>query len=311
MNENAKDKVSIIIPVYNVQSYLERCFESILAQTYTNFEVICVDDGSTDESGKLCNLYQEKDSRIKVYHIENHGVSHARNIGLSLMKGSWFCFVDPDDWIEPNYIERMYELATEEQCDVVACGIDKTYEYVMGTNEVKERVFKFHSSKECIQNYICGGNSMHGFVWNKLYRTEKFKDNKFDEMLKVNEDCMYIYEVMSGCEQACLTTLKLYHWYIRRDSACHRRAETADFSAANVFLELYNRVQGVGMEAAQKTLRKNYISSVVQVLMYAKYKRGDSKVVSAKKQCKEWKKDIWDRFDLKQKLKYWYAIYFR
>ena len=311
MNGDAKNKVSIIIPVYNVQPYLERCFESILEQTYTDFEVICIDDGSTDQSGKICDLYQDKDSRIEVHHIENHGVSYARNFGLSLMKGSWFCFVDPDDWIEPNYIERMLELALEEHCDVVACGINKTYEYVMGTNDGKEHIFNFRSSKECILNYICGGNSMHGLVWNKLYRAEKFKNIKFNEGLKVNEDCMYIYEVMSGCEHACLTTLKLYHWYIRRDSACHRRAETADFSAANVFLELYNRVQEEGMEAARNALRKNYILSVVQVLMYAKYKRDDSKVVLAKKQCKEWKKDVWSYFDVKQKVKYWYTIYFR
>jgi len=311
MNDTMNEKISIIIPVYNVQPYIKICFDSILAQSYTNFEVICIDDGSTDESGKICDFYHEKDNRITVYHIENHGVSHARNYGLSLMSGTWFCFVDPDDWIEPNYIERMYQLALEKQCDVVACCVDKTYEFVMGTEGNNEQIFLFNSSKECIKNYICSKNSMHGISCNKLYSSNKFKDIRFNETLKVNEDCIFIYEIMSKCNRACLTSLKLYHWYIRPDSACHRKAKVADFSAANVFLKLYDKVQGDGMDEALKVLRKNYISSVVQVLLYAKYERKDAEVVLAKKRCKEWKKEVWNRFNAKQKLKYWYAIYFR
>lgn len=311
MNESINGKVSIIIPVYNVQAYIERCLDSILAQTYIDFEVICVDDGSTDESGKLCDNYHVMDNRIQVYHIENHGVSYARNYGLSLLTGKWFCFVDPDDWVEPNYIERLYSIAIEKQCDVVACSIDKTYVYVMQQNECNERIFSFHSSDECIRNYICGGNSMHGLVWNKLYNAEKFKDVRFDETLRVNEDCMYMYEIMSKCEYACLTTLKLYHWYIRPDSACHRRTEKADFSAPNVFLDLYDKIEDRGMDEAQKALRKNYVLSVVQILLHAKYEKNDVRVGSAKKRCKEWKKSIWCMINLKQKLKYWYAIYFR
>ncbi len=303
--------VSIIIPVYNVQAYIERCLESILAQTYTDFEVICIDDGSTDESGKLCDVYQKRDSRIRVYHIENHGVSYARNYGLSLMEGAWYCFVDPDDWIEPNYIERMYRLAKEKQCDIVSCGIDKTYEFSMGIKEREEHIFTFGSSEECIRNYICGRNSMHGLVWNKLYNAEKFKEIRFEEKLKVNEDCMYIYEIMSCCEHACLTTMKLYHWYIRKDSACHRRAERADFSAAEVFLRLYDKLQGKDMEEARIVLQKNYVSSVVQVLLYAGYQKEDAVVELAKKRCKEWRKSVWKLLGIRQKLKYWYAISLR
>lgn len=311
MNENAKDKVSIIIPVYNVQLYLDKCFESILAQTYANFEVICIDDGSTDESGRLCDFYQEKDNRIKVYHIENHGVGYARNYGLSMMNGDWFCFVDPDDWIEPIYIERMHELACENRCDVVACNVDKTYEYVMGIEGIAEQIYFFETSRECIRNFICDQNSMHGISCNKLYRAEIFKGIRFNEKVRVNEDCLYIYEVMSACSRACLTTLPLYHWYIRPDSACHRKAERADFSAANVFLSLCEKVQDEDMAEARTILRKNYISSAVQVLLYANYEKKDAGVALAKERCKQWKKEVWNRFNVKQKMKYWYAIYLR
>lgn len=311
MNVDEKGKVSVIIPVYNVQAYIERCLNSVLAQTYTDFEVICIDDGSTDDSGKICDAFQEKDNRIRVRHIENHGVSYARNLGLSMAEGEWFCFVDSDDWIEPNYVERMYELAHGNRCDVVACGVDKTYEYAMGLKGNDEKVFIFETSRECVHNFICDNNSMHGISCNKLFHAHKFKDIRFDETIKVNEDCLYIYKIMSICERACLTTLPLYHWYIRPDSACHRRAERADFSAAEVFLKLYDLLQGDGMEEAKKVLRKNYIVSVVQVLLYAKYERGNAEVALAKKRCKEWKKDVWKQFSMKQKLKYWYAIYFK
>ena len=311
MNVGTTEKISIIVPVYNTQAYIERCFDSILAQTYPDFEVICVDDGSTDDSGKLCEVYQEKDDRIQVHHIENHGVSYARNYGLSLITGNWFCFVDSDDWIEPNYLQRMYELAIEKQCYVVACGIDQTCKFCAGINEDTEQLFVFDSSRKCVRNFICTGNTMHGLVWNKLYNRQMFADIRFDEQLKVNEDCMYSYEIMSRCERACLTTKQLYHWYIRPDSACHKRAEKADFRAANAFLMLYDKLQGEGMDEAQRILRKNYISSVVQVLLYAKYRKKDAEVVLAKKRCKEWKKTVWNQLDMKQKLKYWYAIYVR
>lgn len=309
MCDDGNKKVSIIVPVYNVQEYIKNCLDSLLAQTYSDVEIICINDGSTDASGDVCDDYRRKDERVKVHHLKNHGVSYARNYGMSVMEGAWFCFVDSDDWVEPNFVERMYELAIENQCDVVACGVDKTYEYVMGTKDCEEQVFLFRSSKECIHNFICNKNSMQGISCNKLYNASKFMEIKFDTEVKVNEDCLFIYEVMSNCEQACLTTLPLYHWYIRSDSTCHRRAKTADFRAADVFLRLCDKIQNESDEEAIRTLRKNYVSAVVQVLLFAEYERKDEEVLLAKKRCKSWKKDVWNMFHTKQKLKYWYAMY--
>lgn len=311
MDKGETEMISIIVPVYNTQDYIERCLDSILAQTYSDFEVICVDDGSSDDSGKLCDIYQERDDRIRVYHIENHGVSYARNYGLSMMAGSRFCFVDSDDWVEPNYLERMYDLAKEKRCEVVACGLTQNYEYTLGTKGTVEEIFVFESSKACIRNFICDKNSMHGFTWNKLFDTRKFGKIRFHEAVKVNEDCLYIYKIMSACERACFTTLPLYHWYIRKDSACHKRAKKAEFSAAEVFLRLYDMLEEKDMAEARRELRYNYVISVVQVLLYAKYERKDADVLLAKRRCREWKKEVWNRLDVKQKLKYWYAIYVR
>lgn len=307
MSEN--ERISILIPVYNVEKYIERCFDSILKQKYTNFEVICVDDGSTDTSGKICDEYQKKDGRIKVFHIENHGVGYARNYALSLMEGSWFCFIDPDDWIEPEYLSRMYELAVKNECVLVACGVKKTYEYDVEKEKTEEQIYLFESAQECIHNFICTSHSMQGISTNKLYSSDMFKNERFNTELKVNEDCLFIYEIMSKCSRACLTTLPLYHWFIRPDSACHKRPEEANFSAANVFALLHDRTLQENDEEITRTLQKNYITSAVQVLLFARYASTNVEVIAVKKQCKEWRKNVWSILGSKNKLKYLCAIY--
>ena len=102
-------KISVIVPVYNVEKYLPRCIDSILAQSFTDFELILVDDGSKDSSGKICEAYVTKDDRVKVLHKENGGASTARNAGIEIARGTWICFIDSDDYVLPNYLQGMYE----------------------------------------------------------------------------------------------------------------------------------------------------------------------------------------------------------
>lgn len=303
------DKISVIVPVYNVKDYVDRCLESILSQIYTNIEVICIDDGSRDESGQICDEYQKKDVRVKVYHIENHGVGYARNYGLSLITGEWFCFIDPDDWIEPEYLSRMYELAVEHNCELVACGVKKSFTHDEKKTMHKEQIYYFRSERECIHNFICNTNSMQGISTNKLYSVSAFRDIRFNTQLKINEDCMYIYNIMSQCKNACLTTFPLYHWFIRPDSACHKRPKMADFSAANVFVFLYEKTLKENDEEVTRTLQCNYINSAIQVLLFAKYKRTDKEVVEAKRKCREWRKYVWRMLECKNKIKYLLALY--
>lgn len=303
------EKISIIIPVYNVESYVERCLDSILKQKYQHFEVICVDDGSTDASGALCDAYQKKDSRIRVFHTENRGVSNARNYALSLMEGAWFCFIDPDDWITPEYLSKLYSLAKQNDCEIAACHMRKAYEYCDEYDSCEEQVVMFDSSKACVHNFICNEHSMQGMCTNKLYLSAKFKEYRFDTTLKVNEDCLYTYEVMSNCNKACMTTLPLYYWFIRSDSACHKKNRALDFSPSNVFVLLHDKTLEDHNDAVTKTLQMNYINSVVKVLLFAKYKSSNMEVKDAKKRCKEWRKNVWSMLDFKSKMKYLYAIY--
>ncbi len=116
--------ISIIVPVYNVEKYLHRCIDSLLAQTFSDFEILLVNDGSKDNSGMICDEYARKDSRIRVFHKENGGVSSARNMGLDNAKGDWIAFCDSDDWLDKRFLELMYDKAQIEQADIVMCDFN-------------------------------------------------------------------------------------------------------------------------------------------------------------------------------------------
>ena len=119
--------ISVIVPVYNVELYLEKCLDSILAQTYSDLEVLVIDDGSTDRCGEVCDRFAEQDHRIKEFHTENHGLSAARNLGLDQMQGKYVGFVDNDDWIEPDMYEMLFNIAEQTNADIVTCRFYKEY----------------------------------------------------------------------------------------------------------------------------------------------------------------------------------------
>lgn len=307
------DKLSVIIPVYNAEEYISTCLNSILLQSYSNFEAICVDDGSKDKSGEICEKYAKQDSRIMVFHIENRGVSNARNFGITKITGEWFSFIDADDWVEPCFLEILYHNAIRNNCDISACGFQRNAEYIINQSDRysirQARTVLLNSSSECIHNFICSKDSMQGMVWNKLYKTSVFKDIHFDISIKVNEDCIYIYNIMQKCRKACFSTLKLYHWLTRMDSACHTKNIPLDFTAANVFRTLYEDTLKYEDAEMSSKLQINYINSAVKVFLYASYKRNNSDVLSAKKLCTIWRKNIWNSFDMKHKVKYYIAFY--
>ncbi len=311
MNEEKEQNVaiSIIVPFYNMQKYLDRCLESILKQSFHDYEVVCVDDGSTDMSGEICEQYREKHDKIKVYHIANQGVSNARNYGLSRMKGKWFAFVDADDWIEPNYLSLLYENAIHNDCDVSACFFQRDNHYCVESDTSDFETIVFETSQQCIHSFICEDMSLEGMACNKLYCAEKFGDVCFDTRVKVNEDCLYTYEIMKRCSKACLCTAPLYHWFYREDSASNAKALSVDFKPADVFLELYHETIPMKDEALACTLKKNYIRAVLKVLIHGKYAKSDKEVRQAKKQCRQWRKDVWRLLDNRTKLKYILIMY--
>lgn len=207
--------VSVIVPVYNVERYLKKCIESIINQTYKNLEIFLVDDGSTDNSGKICDRYAKKDNRINVIHKENKGVSSARNAGINEAKGEWIAFIDADDWIEENYIEELLK-NTSKEIDIVQCG----YNRVIGNKKEKINC----DGKDIIQNKddflikCLNPQTAYGLSHMKIIRKDIIKEKRFNEKIVVCEDALFNIEISKNMIDFKMIKQPLYNYRINQSS---------------------------------------------------------------------------------------------
>lgn len=188
--------ISVIVPVYNVEDYLERCIDSITGQTYKNLEIILVDDGSTDNSGEICDRKAEEDDRIIVIHKQNGGLSDARNTGLAAASGEYISFIDSDDRIEKKMYMTLFNAIKENNCGASGCKFFRTDNINADFPEADDSV-KIYSGAE-IQHELINDKIIQQVVWNKLYRTELIKDIPF-EFGKCNEDEFWTYKALDNC----------------------------------------------------------------------------------------------------------------
>lgn len=225
-----EELISIIVPVYNMEKYLERCVKSILAQTYNRIEVILVDDGSTDNSPAMCDSYALKDSRIRVVHKPNGGLSDARNAGLAVASGDYIGYVDSDDWIEPDMYERMYMACVENEAQLVvcryACETDKDKTDKNDNEKMPESYAGINndviplSRDELLKIYICGHDRfiIYNSAWSKLYRRDLVEGMLFPKG-RNSEDIMYTTRAFCSLDKAVYVDKALYHYVLdRKDS---------------------------------------------------------------------------------------------
>ena len=175
---DSKSLISVIVPIYNVEKYLERCVDSIVNQTYRNLEIILVDDGSPDNCPKMCDDFAKKDSRIRVVHKKNGGLSDARNSGMKIASGECIVFVDSDDYVDCNMIAKMYDVMLKDDSDVVSCGVkwvDENGEVISEPTVDKNEILD--TNEAMIEIIIDGKLKQH--VWNKMYKTELIQDILF------------------------------------------------------------------------------------------------------------------------------------
>ncbi|MGH0429621.1 glycosyltransferase family 2 protein [Bacillus hominis] len=212
-------KISIIVPVYKVEQYIHKCIDSILMQTFEDFELILVDDGSPDTCGEICDRYADKDIRIKVIHKENGGVSSARNAGLEIAKGDYIGFVDSDDWIEPDMYELLYGMCAEHRCDVAICSSQIYYsnKIVISSNHP----FIIHDRNTAMKTML-EGKLYDEVVWTKLFKRNLLEDIKFPVGMSY-EDTAFTYKVIHKCKKVCFIGEPKYH-YIKRDNSMMDRA---------------------------------------------------------------------------------------
>lgn len=276
MNEN-QPLISVIVPVYNCEMYLNQCVESIINQTYSNLEIVLVDDGSTDDSGKICDEYSEKDHRVVVLHTVNGGAASARNKGLNVAKGEYITFVDSDDWIESDMYHSMLELLKNNSADVAKVGFIKEYEnnssIVLG-NEYDGIYLKDEAVKKFLyhENEFCGG------VWDKLYKRKLFDNVRFPEKL-ITEDYYVNALIYANLNRIAVSSKAYYHYRMQENSVCHQPVNNHTFDeieTAKMLLEYYEKNM-----IATKIDRDFYMSHAIYDVLYNLMVKGsDKKMVS-------------------------------
>lgn len=212
--DNTLPLISVILPVYNVEKYLKRCLNSILSQTYTNLEIILVDDGSTDQSGKICDDFAAFDFRVKVLHKHNGGVSDARNKGIENARGVYFTFVDPDDEIDSDYVEYLYNLIHENGVLLSLCTYRTRFSWdnKQYSNESKKMGTEVLSSCKCIEKMLYSEDGVESTVYCKLYHRSLFSNIRYPYG-KLAQDIGTIYKTLQKAKViACGYQCKYTYW---------------------------------------------------------------------------------------------------
>ena len=215
--------ISVIVPVFNVEKYICECIDSILAQTYSSFELILVDDGSEDRCGTICDEYKERDSRIRVFHKENGGLSSARNIGIDEAKGEFICFVDSDDSIRKDYLEILYNCITETNAEIAICDIDAPKLTKVDRNTENVNTMNADEARKWLYDMRSREYVLMVVAWNKLYRKSLFDGIRYPEG-RIHEDEFIIEPILKRCSMIYFIPDKLY---------IYRNNENGITSAAN------------------------------------------------------------------------------
>lgn len=238
MNNESSPLISIIVPVYNVKAYLERCLDSIRGQTYRSLEIIVVDDGSTDGSGDICDKYARLDNRIKVIHQDNAGQSAARNKALSVAQGEFLGFVDADDWIDRDMYEFLYNLILENHADISICS-----HYVEKQGKTKVRyssgVKTVFSRNEAIRALVVD-KRVRNYVWDKLFRRQLFNEIQFPEK-QIFEDIAISYHVFYKANRVVMQDYPKYHYLKHEQSTTQGKTYNLE-NEYLLFLTIYKQV---------------------------------------------------------------------
>lgn len=226
---NKEPLLSVVVPVYNVEPYLDRCVNSILNQMYKNLEVILVDDGSTDKSGLICDEYAKNDERVIVIHKQNGGLVSARKAGSAIATGSYITAVDSDDWIESNMFEEMMEAAVKSGADVVSSGMIKDYgnHCVLGQDLIPSGFYDGANYRENVLDKLINledffERRLDFYIWGRLYKKDLYIEfqNKVSNSIKIGEDVAVVFPLLYKAKSLFILPKSYYHYCVRTDSIC-------------------------------------------------------------------------------------------
>ena len=233
------EKISIIVPVYNVEKYLKKCIDSIVNQTYKNLEIILVDDGATDRSGEICDELAKLDNRIKVYHKKNGGLSDARNYGVERATGDYIGFVDSDDYIDAEMYEKLYEAITKEDADVAECSFKIIYpDRVELFND--EEYYNVLGEQEYLEEYL-KLKKIFGSVWTKLIKSTIAKKIEFP-VGKLYEDTYYAYDLIDIVDKYVIMDNPYYNYLMRENSITNAKFNPRIFDLVEIVEKFHMNV---------------------------------------------------------------------
>lgn len=268
--------ISVVIPVYNVEKYLPECLDSVINQIYKNLQIILVDDGSTDSSGKICDEYAEKDNRITVVHQKNAGAGAAKNTGLELIDGDYFSIIDSDDYIELDMYEKMVNSLEKYNSDIAQClfrnvfvndSFDRKY-------KIKGNYPKILTSKNFLKEYLYDWK--YAIFWNKLFKKSLLQNIKFPVGRKIDDE-FFTYKLVCNAKKVANIDNILYNYRMRKTSVMNENnSDRLIYDRIDCFIERYNYVSNVF-----PSLKKKYNLKLYDDLLYFKDSANDnSKILS-------------------------------
>lgn len=227
-----KPLISVIVPAYNVEKFIGKCIDSILRQSFKDFEVLLIDDGAKDSTPEICDACAKKDSRIKVYHKENGGLSDARNYGIDRMQGKYVTFIDSDDYVDSGYFEYLYGLITqEEDIQIAICG-KKSVREDENASPDPETFHEIITGERAVQKMLCGHGSGHS-AWGKLYSANLWKTVRYPKG-KIYEDYATTYRVMALVDKAAWGNAAMYFYVQHIESIMHQKCSRRSISLVDI-----------------------------------------------------------------------------
>ena len=234
-----QERISVIVPVYNVEKYISKCLDSILNQTYKNIEIIIVNDGSTDKSGLICDEYAKKYDNIKVFHKKNGGVSSARNLGIDNSSGKYIAFVDPDDYIDENMYKILHEKLLQSKSDISIASFSYIKEDKIIDEDNSKVEIKF-TKEEVLDGYFNKIKPFDlSFLWNKLFKKKLFEDVRLDTELVIQEDTEVLIRIFNKVTSVVYVGIPLYSYLIRKGAATEGSISKKKLSTDIALLKIY------------------------------------------------------------------------
>ncbi|AXI10771.1 capsular biosynthesis protein CpsJ [Oceanobacillus zhaokaii] len=280
--------ISIIVPVYNVEQYIHKCIDSILAQSFKDFELIIVNDGSTDNGGRICDEYATLDNRITVFHKENGGLSSARNKGISLAKGNYIAFVDSDDFVHPKMYEILFNYVVSSSADIAICDYQEVNEDEKNEIEKLEfdsRVEKYNNVEALYQLYTTKGLQFV-IACNKLFKSSLFNKIKFEEGM-IHEDEFMAHRILYESEIIIYLPVKLYFYLQRKGSIINSKFNINRLDAVYAYKKRVDFFREINQYELQKMAEYNYVH-----LFFTFFFKVKDKVPNSKGKLKQVKSDF-------------------